>query len=107
MFGIHIVLLMMDIFVYKWDIMHMIMDFIFLWFNFFNYMTLNKIFIGIHLALLAFIILVSLMNIQYIIEKAADNQDWTPLIVYCVHFFLVYFAMLALTGKRFKDHMQQ
>ena len=59
----HLVLIIMNIFVYKWDIVRIIIDFTFLWFNFYNYMTLNKIIIGIHLGILVMVSIGSLINI--------------------------------------------
>jgi len=59
---IHFGLVFVDIFAYKVEVVVLLADLAFLWFNFYNYMTLNKLIIGIHLALLVLLAVVAISH---------------------------------------------
>ena len=65
MIPIHVFFLMIvDIYIYHWEIPIMITDFLMIWLNFINYMTLNKITCGMESMCYFAIILVALTHIK-------------------------------------------
>ena len=49
MLPVHALFIVSDIFIYEVHIFAILMDSMLLWLDFFNYMTLNKIFVGVEL----------------------------------------------------------
>ena len=59
---VHFGLIFVDIFAYDVEVLVLIADLAFTWFNFYNYMTLNKIIIIVHLMLLVLAFIVSISH---------------------------------------------
>lgn len=77
----HLVFILTDFFIYDIEISAIVFDVIFLWLNFYNYMTLNKIVIGIQVALYALAVLIAMTHIKRVFF---DIDYWTPLVVYII-----------------------
>ena len=72
---IHFCLIFADIFAYDVEVMALLADIFFVWLNFFNYMSLNKLFVGTQLAFYLILFFVSLTHFQRVAE-AGEGAVW-------------------------------
>jgi hypothetical protein len=104
LFVAHVCFLITDCWIYAFEISAIIFDLAFLWLNFYNYMTLNKIVIGIQLGLYALAVLIALTHFKRV---AVDTEYWAPLWVYLTQYILTYLGGGAYLGLRFYTHFMQ
>ena len=79
MFICHVPFLISDIYVFGFEISAVVFDVVFLWLNFYNYMTLNKITVCIQVGLYG---LAALMATSHIKRVFIDTEAWTPCLVF-------------------------
>lgn len=101
---IHFCFLMSDIFIYG-DILMSIIDAILTWLDFYNYMILNKITIGIEIIIHILVCLNSITHIQAGLQD--EDTSKTVVVIFILQFFITYPTICVLMGKRLKAHYSQ
>lgn len=103
MIPIHVCFVFVDCAVYDYQILLLVFDLFCIWFNYYNYMTLNKIIMFPHIALLGLVNISGLTHIQTVLETGE------LLIIFCylLQFFIVYPLCLVFTGKRLGDFIKK
>jgi len=97
---LHICFILSDVFVYHIELSILIADIILLWFDFYNYMLLNKVTVLIEVVIHALIFVVSLTHLQRVILEGFA----IIIIVFIIQFLVVYPLIAATVGKRLYDH---
>ena len=103
MIPFHFLYLIMDCVIYKFEVLLILFDIAFIWFNYYNYMTLNKLFIFIHLPLLAVFDLCAITHIQRALETGESNVIWW----YFIQFYFLTPAFLVFTGIKLVNHIKK
>ena len=67
----HLVFIALDIFVYDFEILALIADIAFLWFNFQNFMMNNQITIGVHLGCILVCVLIAVSHVQRVLFEGS------------------------------------
>ena len=104
MMPVHLVFLVTDIFVYDFELFAILFDVVFLWLNFYNYMTLNKITVIIELVAYALAVVIALTHLTRVMF---DQPEWTPLFIYILQYIVTYVGAGGYIGFRFKIHFEQ
>ena len=104
MMPIHFLLLFVDFIVYEVEIPIIVVDFLMIWLNFVNFMTLNKITCGIECAIYVITFLVSLTHFKRVL---IEQDDWLPLIFYVIQFLMIYPLAFFFSTKRLMLHFLQ
>lgn len=101
---IHALCLVSDIWIYG-EILIIIVDFILVWLDFYNYMVLNKILIAIEVGIQVMVPMIALTHIQ----RGLQDPDTTvvTMIIFILQMFVFYPLIAALMGKRLNTHYQQ
>ena len=97
---VHFVLLLVDTFVYGFELMAILGDLVFCYACFYNYMTLKKATIGAQGGLYVLAVVVSLSHLQRILRDGSKLIT----IFYFLQFFVVYTLAAFFLFKRLKDH---
>ena len=106
MIPIHLTFLcFIDYNVYGLEIMVFVVDFVLLWMNFVNYMTLNKILIGIQAGIMFLSSFVALTHFQRVF--LSGELEWHIIVCYIVQFLLLYPIAAIILLRRLKDHYNQ
>lgn len=96
--------LITDFWIFNFEISSIVFEVIFLWLNFYNYMTLNKIVVGIEVALYALAVLIALSHFKRVFF---DIESWAPMWMYLVQYLVVYPGGGLLVGFRLFAHFLQ
>ena len=75
-----------------------------LWLDFFNYMTLNKIFVGVELGAH---LLISVIALSWFQTVLLDGPSWWAVLVFVIQYFICYPAFLIYTQPKLKAHYAQ
>ena len=81
MIPLHFCFLAVDTWIYDIEVSAQIYDGILIWLNFFNYMTLHKVGVGIEVIIYGLGFLISLTHMKRVIF---DVEGWTPFACYLV-----------------------
>ena len=87
MIPVHIVLFFVDIYVYHLEIAIMIVDFLMVWLNFINYMTLNKVTCIIECVIYLLTWLVAFTHLKRVLM---EQEEWLPVFFYIIQFWIIY-----------------
>ena len=79
MMPVHLIFLFSDFYFYDFELFAIIFDIIFIWLNFYNYMTLNKIVTLIEIAVYVLAVIIALTHLTRVLF---DISEWTPLFIY-------------------------
>lgn len=100
----HFLFLISDIFIFG-EILMIIVDSVLFWFDFYNYMVMNKICIAIQCFITLLIPLIALTHIQRGLQAAETTK--LQMLIFIFQMFICYPLFLVLTGKRLGAHYQQ
>ena len=98
------VLLIIDIFVYSFELFAIIMEVILLWLAFYGYMTLNKVTTGAYVGLLLMSSVVALTHSQRIL--LSESTSIFMIVAYIIQYFVIYPVAASLIAKRLKAHYE-
>ena len=101
MIPIHICLLFVDVIIYQIEIPIIVVDLIFIWLNFVNYMTLNKIMTIAELLLYFMTIITSLSHTQRVF---LDQKSMVVSLCFIFQFFIIYPIALIVGANKFVKH---
>ena len=101
---IHFSLLFSDVLIYNIEIMAIVVDAILTWMSYLNFMTLNKITIGMQCAVYLIGFLMALSHIKRVL---LDVPTWLPIIFYFAQYFFLYPLAIAMIAKRLRAHYFQ
>ena len=104
MIPVHIVLFLVDIYVYHLEIAIMIVDFLMVWLNFINYMTLNKITCIIECTVYLLTWLVAFTHLKRVLM---EQEEWLPVFFYIIQFWIIYPSAFFYALKRLFYHWMQ
>ena len=105
MFFIHLFCLcIVDVYIHEWEIIIMVADTILLWFNFYNYMTVNKITSGINAVLYGVFTLVAWTHLQRILF---GDESWSVILFFFIQFFGAYPAGCYFVASRLLNHQKE
>ena len=94
---VHIFLLFTDIFIYDFEISSIIFDVIFLWLNFYNFMTINKIVLGIEVLLYGIAVLIALTHMKRVMFEV---DSISPKLMYFTQYLVAYPVCCVVMGWR-------
>ena len=98
------VLLIIDIFVYSFELFAIIMEVILLWLTFYGYMTLNKVTTGAYVGLLLMSSVVALTHSQRIL--LSESTSIFMIVAFIIQYFVIYPVAASLIAKRLKAHYE-
>jgi hypothetical protein len=98
---IHLALIGVDIYIYDIQILSIFINFIFIWLDFYNYMTLYKVTIIIEIVCLILTTLIAISHFQRLI---LENFDWIVFLTYFIHFGFINIIAAVVIFKRLKLH---
>lgn len=101
---LHLGLIFSDVVVYNIEVMAIVMDTLLTWLCYLNFMTLNKITIGMQMVVYLITILMALSHIKRVL---LDVPAWLPIIFYFVQYFFFYPLAIAMISKKLKAHYLQ
>ena len=104
MMPVHIGLLFVDFIIYNFEIPIIIVDMMFVWLNFVNYMTLNKIMIFVELVLY---FLASFTSLSHTKRVFIDQDSKVVCLAFILQFFVIYPTAFFIGGNRLIKHFKQ
>ena len=99
----HVVFIICNFVFFDFEILALIFDTILLWLSYYNYMTLNKITIIVHLILLVIAILLSISHIERVVTEAS----LLTIFIFLFQYAICYPTFLLTIGKKFGAHFKQ
>lgn len=99
----HLLFLISDIFIFG-EVLMIIIDSLLLWFDFYNFMVMNKICIGIEAIIHLLIPLVALTHIQRGLQDPDTTK--TMMLIFIAQMFVCYPIFLLQLGKKLNAHYQ-
>lgn len=101
---IHVLLVLSDVFVFNFEIAAVLFDLLFVWFSYYNYMLLKKLYVGIQAGLYLVGTLIAMSHLKRVLT---DVETWAPTIVYFVQYYMLYPFSAAIIAKRLQVHYNQ
>ena len=80
------------------------LDLLFVWFSYYNYMVLRKLYVGIQAGLY---LVGSVIALSHLKRVLTDVDTWLPTILYFLQFYLFYPLSAAIIAKRLQVHYNQ
>lgn len=100
----HVVAFFVDFIIYDYEIFSILFEMLFIWMNYYNYMTLNKLIIGAEVLTYALCFVISLTHAKRVLY---DINTWTPMWFFMVHYWIIYPLAGITVGRRLRSHFER